>query len=262
MPVRYSAAAAGLMVFAVQWLGLAAQPVDQPTEACQERKCLVSVQEEKTLSFSGYEWEVKRAPTPVGPGPNSFGDGPENVRVDADGHLHLRITRLGDRWTCAEIGSAESFGYGTYVFELAPGADRIDRNAILGLFTWETIAEHNNREIDIEISRWTDPDNDNCQYVIQPYQRPGNIERFDLSLGDRPSTHSFAWTPEAVSFESRLGDAKGDLINAWAYTGPDLPAPGKERARLNLWLFDGIPPSDNRDVEVVVTRFGFIPYGP
>jgi len=258
-PVPYSAALAALTIIAICCPALAVDPPSPAAGAHTERTTAMSVQEDRTLSFSGYQWFVKGAASPVGPGPNYFGDGPDNVWVDADGSLHLRIAQKDGRWYCAEVGSKDSFGYGTYIFHLAPGADRIDPNAVLGLFTWETIPQHNNREIDIEISRWSQPDIDNCQFVIQPYERRENIHRFELALAGQPSTHSFEWRPQSVSFQSRLGDSEGAPLDSWTYTGPDLPAPGKENARINLWLFNGAPPSDGEAVEVVVTKFLHLP---
>src|SRR5436189_3302835 len=39
------------------------------------------------IRFSGYEWVVKASQGQVGPGPNNFG--PEGVRIDKEGNLHL-----------------------------------------------------------------------------------------------------------------------------------------------------------------------------
>ena len=52
----------------------------------------------RAVSFSGRSWAVKRSNEPVGPGPNLFSDGAENVWVDADARLHhvLGIGRV--RW--------------------------------------------------------------------------------------------------------------------------------------------------------------------
>jgi len=52
---------------------------------------------------------------------------------------------------------------------------------------------------------------------------------------------------------------EGAPIESWTYTGADTPPPGRAQTRINLWLFRGAPPSDGREVEVVVARFGFTP---
>jgi hypothetical protein len=43
------------------------------------------------------------------------------------------------------------------------------------------------------------------------------------------------------------------------YRGSDVPKPGHERVRLNLWLFGGAVPSDGQPVEIVVESFAFAP---
>ncbi|HNR30783.1 MAG TPA: hypothetical protein PKI11_07820, partial [Candidatus Hydrogenedentes bacterium] len=112
---------------------------------------------ERLLFFSGREWRVKRAAAPVGPGPNLFSDGLDNVWLDRAGRLHLRIGNEGGVFRCAEVISLESFGYGAYVFHLDSAVDALDLNAVLGLFTWSDEAAYNHREIDIEFARWGDP---------------------------------------------------------------------------------------------------------
>ena len=211
----------------------------------------------RKLDFSGQRWLVKGTDTLEGPGPNYFSDDEESVWVDGEGRLHVKIGEREGQWRCAEVVSEEAFGYGQYVFELGGGADAINENVVLGLFTWDTDPAHSNREIDIEIARWGEADNENCQYVVQPYKHPGNLHRFGVDLAGAGSTHSFEWGSGRVAFRSARGDGEGALIDSWIYTGADTPPPGEAKARINLWLFQGAPPSDGREVEVVVARFGF-----
>ena len=39
----------------------------------------------------------------------------------------------------------------------------------------------------------------------------------------------------------------------------DIPQSGDENVRLNLWLVNGTPPSDNNEAEVVIKSFDFVP---
>src|SRR5437667_40636 len=66
----------------------------------------------RVIKFSGYDWTVKSSRDRVGPGPNYFSDGEENVRVDERGRLHLRLTQREGRFYCAEVVSRRSFGAG------------------------------------------------------------------------------------------------------------------------------------------------------
>jgi len=218
----------------------------------------------RTISFSGYKWLVKSSISRVGPGPNYFSDSAKHVWVDDQGYLHLRLKRRNGKWQCPEVISKRSFGYGRYIFHLASAVDQLDQNVVLGIFTWDDSPEFEHREIDIEFSRWSQPTNKNSQYVIQPYYRFGNIHRFDTQLKQVDSTHSFEWRENGIVFKSVQGDDinspdSGQLIDLWMHTGSDIPKPGNENARINLWLFGGNPPVSESAVEVIVKKFEFVP---
>jgi hypothetical protein len=54
----------------------------------------------KVLTFSGYQWNVRDIPSDRG-GAHDYD--PDNDSTDAEGLLHLRLTRRDDRWTSAEV---------------------------------------------------------------------------------------------------------------------------------------------------------------
>jgi hypothetical protein len=216
----------------------------------------------RTFQFSGYTWGVKASSSPVGPGPNNFSDLESDVFVDTEDRLHLKIVQRDAAWFCTEIVNTQSLGYGTYTFTLASPIDQLDPNVVLGLFTWDTDApQYNYREIDIEISRWGDLQALNTQYVIQPYTHAGNLHRFDTLLRGGLSTYQFEWRNEGVYFRSYQGSPAnpGERIDFWNYSGADNPPPGGENTRLNLWLMNGNPPSNEKEVEVEVEAFTFTP---
>jgi hypothetical protein len=215
----------------------------------------------RLISFSGYNWVVKSSSGRVGPGPNYFSNSPQNVWVDDQGRLHLKITHVKGRWYCAEIISQVSFGHGTYRFYLDSPVDNLDPNAVLGLFTWNDDPAFDHRELDIEFSRWGAANNQNAQYVVQPYTQ--NILRFDEPSGLPQSTHSFSWKTTEVIFRSLKGanpvpPDPSYVIQEWSFTGAVPPA-GGENARMNLWLFRGQRPADGQQAEVIISRFEFVP---
>lgn len=220
----------------------------------------------RELEFSGYKWWVKESlGSLAGPGPNYFSGRTENVWVDAEGRLHLRITKKNGKWMCAEVVSARSFGYGTYRVYLDTPVEEIDLNAILGLFTWSDAPAYTHREIDVEISKWSDEkDDNNAQFVIQPWTTPGNLERYTVPEAEPETTHCFEWRSKKVKFvsyanhytESRSGNDKCD---SWSYSGSGVPQAGDENFRMNLWLNEGTVPSDGEEMEVIISRFEFIP---
>lgn len=224
----------------------------------------------RTIEFSGYEWIVKSSDTPVGPGANYFSDSTENVWVDENDQLHLKITRRDDKWHCAEVYTKKSFGYGKYIFYVASRVDLLDPNVVLGLFTYDYADEPNHREIDIEFSRWGDETNDNSQYVVHPFTEPDNIERFNMELSGDKTSHSFNWLSDSIFFQSLIGHHfsppnQSDIIRSWPYPGDDNPLPGNEKVHINLRLYDtdkdgfGDPPSDEQEVEVIIKKFVRLP---
>ena len=208
------------------------------------------------IAWGGTTWAIKTSRSAVGPGPNVFDKA--NVTVDAAGGLHLRIAKnAAGTWTCAEIIGPTSYGYGTYTFTLASRVDTLDPNVVLGLFTWSDRAPYAHREIDIEFARWGNPDDPtNAQYVVQPYGTAGHLQRFTQPAADT-STHRFTWQPGRVTWQSL--DGGGNPIANYTYSGADVPKPGDERVRLNLWLFGGAAPTDGAPVEVIVSSFVFTP---
>jgi len=208
------------------------------------------------IVWGGLTWDIKTSRSAVGPGPNVFAK--TNVSVDSAGALHLRIAKeTTGSWTCAEIISPSSYGYGTYTFTLGSAVDALDPNVVLGLFTWSDKAPYAHRELDIEFARWGNPaDPTNAQYVVQPYDVTNHLRRFTQSASPS-SAHRFTWRPGQVSWDSY--DANGGLIASYTYAGSDVPRAGDERVHLNLWLFNGAAPANGLPVDVVVRSFSFAP---
>jgi hypothetical protein len=209
----------------------------------------VAAAEGRAVRFAGKTWDVKAGVH--GPGNNHWSDGDQSVRVDDQGRLHLKIRRIDGVWNCAEVSTQESFGYGTYTFEVASDVEAYDPNVVVGLFTYLDDAH----EIDVEFSRWGNAaDPDTSQYVIQPGIRPEDIKRFRPGLDGDVSTHRFLWREGFVRFQSYrgFGVAGGRLVQDWASKSPDIPKAGGEKLHINLWLNKGCPPTDSKEAELIV----------
>jgi len=203
---------------------------------------------------------------PVGPGPNRFSDSDENVFVDKQGRLHLRITQDDGRWRCAEVVSNRSFGLGTYGFTIDSGIDDFDPNVVLGLFTWSDDPAYAHREIDIECSRWGNgADMNNAQFVVQPFDTVGHLARYAVPAGLTNTTHLFVWETNQVNFQCQIGGfdpapVPVNEITNWSYT-LSVPQTGDENVRINFWLFNGNPPVGNSELEFIIKSFEFVPLG-
>lgn len=214
---------------------------------------------DRVISFSGFEWIVRSSGTAEqGPGPNLFSDAEENVWVDAQGRLHLKIVEKGGLWYCSGITLRHSQSYGQYIFYVASDVSQLDQHVVGGLFTYMNDEE----EIDIEFSRWSDPDNKNSQFAVQPSHQAENKVRYDLNLTGTQSVHAFNWQPEFIDFISLQGhDLEADgskVIHQWKYTGDDIPPDSEERLKINLWLFRGQAPSDGQEQEMIIEKVEYV----
>jgi hypothetical protein len=210
----------------------------------------------KRLQFSGYEWDVRQTPSSRG-GANDYD--PDNVWVEPDGALHLRLRKRGETWTSAELSLTRPLGYGTYAF-VVRDTSAIDPAAVLTFLTWDDEgAEQNHRELDVEISRWGDQSIANAQYVVQPYYVAANVFRFTAPAGR--VTHTFRWEPGRASFRSHAGDMTredAEAIASHTFTS-GIPVPGDERVGMNLYYFRYAARPPQREVEVVIERFRHLP---
>jgi hypothetical protein len=203
-----------------------------------------------TIQFSGLTWNVRNGSG--GPGPNSWSDSPNNVWVDAEGQLHLKIRKDANTWYCSEIYAQQSFGYGEYRFYVATNVENYDPEIVAGLFTYET----DSREIDIEFSRWGNAAWLAGWFTVQPVIT-GNQQNFALNLVHDSSTHKFTWESNSIFFQSYLGHhstlpSTENLISEWNYTGNSIPPVGNERLHINFWLFGGHMPVNQQEAELVI----------
>ncbi|NNC83573.1 MAG: hypothetical protein HKN79_08345 [Flavobacteriales bacterium] len=239
--------------------------------------------------FSGYAWDVKSSDILQGPGPNYFSDHPYDIYVDEDGYLHLHITERDGRWYSTEVVSVEEFGYGTYTFTVEGDYLNIPENIVVGLFTWDSYSflEQANSEVDIEFSKWGDPEHTSTlQYAVQPVNfgpyyperdyAPEGVEAYHVGV----STHQFHWTDSLITFRSFEGEstAPSDMFASWEFdlNNPPrvknegglssepivIPAPADStNARINFWILPWVAPgpTDGERQELIVRSFNYIP---
>ena len=223
--------------------------------------CSGACAQASSLKWSNYRWTVRN--DAGGPGPNTFT--PSNVSVDSNGYLHLKITKVGTQWTCSEITLNETLGLGTYQFFVTGPIDKLDKNIVLGLFNYPAanVGPDGTHEIDIECARWGDAKNPNGNFTVYP-KRINHDQvtyGYEFALPTLDSTQRFNWSPQAVSFQSLTGHTDGDDGQFAAWTTPKSFAPLVGHARtpvhLNLWLFQGMAPSDGQPVEIIVQSFKY-----
>lgn len=215
-----------------------------------------------TISFSGYTWEVRDGVSPAGPGPNYWSS--RNVWLDGAGDLHFKISRdpVTGRWSCAEITSLQSFGYGTYQFKIKGRVDQLDPNVVFGLFNYSGNDGYD--EMDIEFARWGAAGNPNLNYTIWPaaagFTQQSHVQ--SISLNGTYTTHRFVRTQNRVVFKSMHGftDTDTNLFATATFTNPPVSISRLSMpVHINLWLFQGRVPLNNNEVELILSEFKYIP---
>ncbi len=226
----------------------------------------VFVFRDERIVFGGQTWAVKKF-AKMDPGPNKWTDDKTAIFLDKKGHLNLNIVKDGKGWACTELVCNDSLGFGTYTWTYRADLATFDSQAVLGLFTYQNSANSKgipDKEIDFEMSRWGNPKNELGQFVLQPYiaDNKKNIQRFEIPTNvKQPITAKYVWSKGKV--EALCTDAAGKELQKWSYeTDTEKgvavpPAEGKEKAIINLWLFQGKAPQLGKPVGVVVESFSF-----
>jgi hypothetical protein len=205
----------------------------------------------KVIRFSGYNWEVRGIPSERG-GKISPYD-PANVWTDEKGFLHLKTTQKGNEWTNAEVTLSVSLGRGLYRFTVGD-VSHLDPAVAMSLFTWDNLAvDQHHREIDIDVSRWGDPTVKNGQYVVQPFDEPANVVRFEAPAGRL--TYSFDWEPGKVFFKTVSGSR---TVAGHEFTS-GVPSPGGESVKMVLYVFTYSRVLPRSGSEVVIEKFEYLP---
>lgn len=248
----------------------------------------------RNIEWSGYTWWVRNSNgNPQGPGPNIFSDSPENVFVDENGDLHLKIRKGADnKWLASEIDLNQSLSYGTYEWEVSSRYDLFAKNAVGGLFTYtspENVASQTGgavgngipdtpHEIDVEFtSAWGSGD---LYFTTHDGDIPAPSKNYYQPLPSEKTTHRFKWEPGRITWESFHGHVAGEanpdspiieqrpgVVNGQparhVYTGPVVPKDIDEVPIINFWLSDPNPsvngPTGGAEQEMIVHSFTYTP---
>jgi len=230
-------------------------PIDTPINSPDVTSTPIIGSVNGVIKFAGRLWNVKSG-CGLGPGPNCWSDSAESVWVQ-DGELHLKIRKIEDKWYSAEVTAAECTQYGTHRFFVSSDLNSLDKNVVAAVFLYKD----DQNEIDMEFSRWTDENaGENAQFVVQPWDIPGNIHRFAIPQDITESTHVINWNSSSVQFQSIRGHYQEpppseNLLDKWEYMGNSIP---KEndclRVHINLWQIGGNPPSNNQEAVFIVSN--------
>eukprot|EP00121_Abeoforma_whisleri_P004257 Awhi_evm1s3847 len=224
-----------------------------------------SLDESRThISWAGHEWNVKTC-NGCAPANNKFSI--ENVILNDDDTLTLKVEQRNGQWYNAEIWSFSPLGYGNASITIVDSSsDFLDINTIMAFYTYDTERPSTDySELDIELSHFGFPDRKSShqygQYVIQPYLDPTNMYNFNMPQGLSGTNLSMYWTNidnnPTVEFQSMILDSDNTPTSIkWKkdiYTSTD------ELTHISLWSFNGKPPS-SQETQWVKIKFNFEPF--
>jgi len=202
----------------------------------------------RTIRFSGYRWEVREAANDPGGSLNLYDPG--NAWTDKQGFLHLRAIKRNGQWVSAEVKLTRSLGYGSYRIVVRDVA-HLEPSMVFAFFTWDDFGP--SREMDVEFSRWGEPQDKNAQYVVQPYVVPANTVRFTAPPGRLAV--SARWEAGRVTFKTTRASK---TVAGHTFTS-GVPSAGNETIRMNLYVFEDKRHPVLHDSEVVIEKFEFLP---
>jgi MYXO-CTERM domain-containing protein len=220
--------------------------------------------------WKGFTWQ----PTTGGMAGVAQGD-PANIVVDANGYVHLKITKsAGGTWTASEMFTSTSLGFGTYQWQISGPIDRMDHTVVLGLFPYGPqagIGADGTNEIDTEFSFWNDElTNVNADWGVYPPSTAAmhweDDYMFSLSGGSAATTR-MEWNRTHIKFTlmsgfQPLGSTQG-LLGTYDYVAANPTADIPQQALplgMNLWCYKAVP-SSGQNVEIVIQDFQFVPEG-
>jgi hypothetical protein len=208
-----------------------------------------------TIQFSGYDWAVQTGMSDHGGQPYAYDSA--NAWTDEKGYLHLRMDYRNGRWACAEVSLQRSLGYGTYKFVVHDSA-HLRPSAVLGMFTWDDGRSTNFRnELDIELSRWGKPENQNAQFVVQPFYAPDNLARFSVPAG--VMTYVIRWEPGKASFSEFSGEASGQEKPMYQHIFQSgVPAQANEKVHIDLYDSHHSEALSGQPEEAIIEGFSFV----
>ena len=218
----------------------------------------------QTVHWSGLEWKVTRG----GMAGVAKGD-PGNIRIDANGYLHLSITQRDGKWTASELFTVDNFGFGTYQWIVEGNVYDMDPTTVLGLFPYgptHHVGVDAEDEIDIEFSQWNNTCHGcNADFTVYPatgHHRPDGKSAWEDNFrvaGGRVTTARMEWFSDHIVFTLMNGSQAigkiADVIKTETYASgaADIPQEAVP-VGINLWCFQKTP---QKDQAVLVRSFEF-----
>ena len=246
--------------------------------SCDEKKADVKIEEQKSevkvsegkLAFAGLIWTIKKDSSLIQKNINP-------AFVDENGFLHLKIIKQNSVWMGCEITSDSSFGFGNFVFYTASRLDLLDKNAILSLrgVNPNALKSGDLEELGIRFSYWGSSDNKNSlQFYAKSFNTESDETKYHyppepLKMNGDWSTFAFLVNKEEFKFfgyhdhgfptNYLIDNYSVNMQNAEKSEIPFSTPGNKTVVKMTLGLCEGQQPSNQKDIEIIIKKFEFIP---
>jgi endo-1,3-1,4-beta-glycanase ExoK len=200
------------------------------------------------INWKGQDWSVTEGHS--NPGNNYWDNTGNGVWVDDQNQLHLTIKNNNGVWKCTGVSSEHKYRYGIFTWSIASPIFNLDKNSVLGLFTYQD----DNHELDIEAASWGESSGNRLWYSVQPYKTTGAERGYPANVGGG-TKHRIEWRPNYIRFTSWSG---GSVIADYTYTNVDGIPIEPQQAMMNFWL-NNAQPSYGKDMEVIISDFSYSP---
>jgi len=217
-----------------------------------------------TIDWSGYKWEVNSNDR-IGQG--LVRGSLSNVLIDANGYLHLRMDQQDGKWCGAETWTTEPLGYGTFYWVFDGPLTTMEPQIVLAGFTYGPQIHQGTdcqNEIDVEFSKWNNPDNKNNgdfdDYGPPPAVRGDDAENDWNFTGGNVATIRVEWSADkivqsvwngVVPIDAPTSTAAVTWTNTKTKSIPLVACP----FMFNLWTFKTLP---TKSMEAVVRDFKYV----
>jgi len=231
-----------------------------------------------TVTWKGHVWDVTGA-EPIGaPSSGQINGNQANVSVDANGYLHLKITKSGSTFTGAQLFTQDNLGFGTYQFQIEGDLANLEKGVVLGLFPYgptHDIGVDGENEIDIEFSKWNDTTTgNNADFTYYPPTGYGDANytssfesNFAVNFGGATLTTSrIIWGSTSIDAKIMTGlqpvGTTANVISPSGFYSPSNPSTKVPQVALpvglNLWTYGSKP---TKTLDIVIRDFQFVPAG-
>jgi len=224
----------------------------------------IAIATDRIIFFAGREWIVHNRYG--GPGPCNFSNSTNNVWIDQDNRLHLKMYKENGIWKHPHIETIEHTSYGNYRFYIIGRPDLQDKNVVFSPYVINTEAPPTYGEIDFEFARWSVDSYPYANYCLH-YDDDGVPEyhhNFNTSLTGEYFTAGFNWSennvvwkmihghyPEPPSSNFLVLNSYIDYITQPGYDASNVPFED-DNLTMNIIIWTCDIPSNGQALEYII----------